>query len=73
MGKRADFPVMMTKTTATASCGPLCWAQAVIALVFIAEVPYAKPLQILTSFANVVTWDAQAGTWLPGVLEYASP
>jgi len=43
------------------------WSHALLALVFIAAVPYAKPLHMLTSFANVVTRDEKAGTRLPGV------
>ncbi|MGM0397459.1 MAG: heterodisulfide reductase-related iron-sulfur binding cluster [Halobacteriota archaeon] len=63
----------VSEAGATAAYGPLWWSHAVIALVFIAAVPYAKPLHMLTSFANVVTRDEQAGTRLPGVPEDASP
>ncbi len=43
------------------------WSHAIIAFVFIAWIPYAKPLHMLTSFANVVTRDDDAGRRLPGV------
>jgi len=43
------------------------WSHAIIALVFVASVPYAKPLHMLASFANVVTRDEKAGKRLPGV------
>ncbi|UWG46448.1 Membrane associated Fe-S oxidoreductase [Halanaeroarchaeum sp. HSR-CO] len=63
----------VSEAGATAAYGPLWWSHAVIALLFVAAVPYAKPLHMLTSFANVVTRDEQAGTRLPGVPEDASP
>jgi len=43
------------------------WSHALIALVFVASVPFAKPLHMLSSFANVVTRDERAGSRLPGV------
>ncbi|AFK17960.2 4Fe-4S dicluster domain-containing protein [Haloferax mediterranei ATCC 33500] len=43
------------------------WSHAILALAFVAAVPYAKPLHMLTSFANVVTADEKAGLRLPKV------
>ncbi|ELZ83928.1 iron-sulfur protein [Haloferax gibbonsii ATCC 33959] len=43
------------------------WSHALLALAFVAAVPYAKPLHMLTSFANIVTADEKAGTRLPKV------
>ena len=42
------------------------WSHALVALWWIAWVPYAKPFHMLSSFANVVTRDEKAGTRLPG-------
>ncbi len=49
------------------------WAHALVALVFIAAIPYAKPFHMLSSYANVVTRDEKAGKRLPGVPSDASP
>ena len=43
------------------------WSHALLAFLFIAAVPYAKPFHMLSSFANVVTRDEKAGARLPGV------
>ena len=43
------------------------WSHALLALGFVALVPYAKPFHMLSSFANVVTRDEKAGKRLPGV------
>ncbi|MFC6724390.1 heterodisulfide reductase-related iron-sulfur binding cluster [Halobium palmae] len=43
------------------------WSHALLALGFVALVPYAKPFHMLSSFANVVTHDEKAGKRLPGV------
>jgi Fe-S oxidoreductase len=43
------------------------WSHALLALGFVALVPYAKPFHMLSSFANVVTADRGAGRRLPGV------
>ncbi|MFB6183462.1 MAG: (Fe-S)-binding protein [Haloarculaceae archaeon] len=43
------------------------WAHALVALAFVAAIPYAKPFHILSSFANVVARDEKAGARLPGV------
>jgi len=49
------------------------WSHAIIALVFVAAVPYAKPFHMISSYANVVASDDEAGKRLPGVPEDASP
>ena len=43
------------------------WSHALLALGFVALIPYAKPFHMLSSFANVVTRDEKAGKRLPGV------
>ncbi|UWG51464.1 Membrane associated Fe-S oxidoreductase [Halalkaliarchaeum sp. AArc-CO] len=43
------------------------WTHAIVALAFIAWIPYGKPLHILSSFANVVAKDEKAGARLPNV------
>ncbi len=43
------------------------WSHTLLAFIFIAAVPYAKPFHMLSSFANVVTRDAKAGARLPGI------
>jgi Fe-S oxidoreductase/nitrate reductase gamma subunit len=42
------------------------WSHSLLALWFVAWIPYAKPFHMLSSFANVVTRDEKAGTRLPG-------
>ncbi|WP_276273493.1 4Fe-4S dicluster domain-containing protein [Haloarcula litorea] len=49
------------------------WSHALVALWFVAWVPYAKPFHMLSSFANLVARDEDAGVRLPGVPEDASP
>jgi len=49
------------------------WSHALLALGFVAWVPYAKPFHIISSFANVVTRDEKAGVRLPGVPSDANP
>jgi Fe-S oxidoreductase len=49
------------------------WSHALLALAFVAAIPYAKPFHMLSSFANVVTRDEKAGKRLPGVPDDASP
>ncbi|NHN46121.1 4Fe-4S dicluster domain-containing protein [Halostella sp. JP-L12] len=49
------------------------WSHAVLALAFVASVPYAKPFHMISSYANVVTRDEKAGKRLPGVPDDASP
>ncbi|MFB6163728.1 MAG: heterodisulfide reductase-related iron-sulfur binding cluster [Haloarculaceae archaeon] len=43
------------------------WSHALLAFAFIASIPYAKPFHMISSFANVVTRDEQAGKRLPGI------
>ncbi|SFS36318.1 heterodisulfide reductase-related iron-sulfur binding cluster [Halostagnicola kamekurae] len=43
------------------------WSHSLLALGFIAWIPYAKPFHMLSSFANVITRDEKAGARLPGV------
>ncbi|MEF8852608.1 MAG: heterodisulfide reductase-related iron-sulfur binding cluster, partial [Haloarculaceae archaeon] len=43
------------------------WAHALLAFVFIAAIPLGKPFHMLSSFANVVTRDEDAGKRLPGM------
>ncbi|NKE36934.1 4Fe-4S dicluster domain-containing protein [Natronococcus sp. JC468] len=43
------------------------WSHSLLALFFIAWIPYAKPFHMLSSFANVVTRDENAGKRLPNV------
>jgi Fe-S oxidoreductase len=49
------------------------WVHAIVALAFVASIPYAKPFHMISSFANVVARDEKAGVRLPGVPEDASP
>ncbi|MFC6615253.1 (Fe-S)-binding protein [Halopenitus salinus] len=43
------------------------WHHALLALAFVAWIPYAKPFHMLSSFANVVVRDEDAGARLPNV------
>ncbi|THE65777.1 4Fe-4S dicluster domain-containing protein [Salinadaptatus halalkaliphilus] len=43
------------------------WKHSLLAFFFIAWIPYAKPFHMLSSFANVVTRDENAGARLPNV------
>jgi len=49
------------------------WSHAILALVFVAAIPYAKPFHMLSSFANTVAHDEKAGTRLPRVPEDLEP
>ncbi|MCO8265414.1 heterodisulfide reductase-related iron-sulfur binding cluster [Haloferax sp. AB510] len=49
------------------------WSHAIIALGFVAYIPYAKPFHMISSYANLVTADEKAGKRLPGVPADASP
>ncbi|RDI71653.1 heterodisulfide reductase-related iron-sulfur binding cluster [Halopelagius longus] len=49
------------------------WSHALVALGFVAFLPYAKPFHMISSFANVVARDEKAGKRLPGVPEDAAP
>jgi Fe-S oxidoreductase len=63
----------VTPGLATAIYPVVWWSHALLALAFVAWIPYAKPLHMLTAFANVVTRDEQAGVRLPGVPADAAP
>ncbi|MCU4741239.1 (Fe-S)-binding protein [Natronoglomus mannanivorans] len=43
------------------------WSHALVALAFVAWIPYAKPFHMLSSFANVVTRDENSARRLPGI------
>jgi len=57
----------LTSEVATDIYPVFWWSHTLVALWFIAWIPYAKPFHMLSSFANVVTRDPKAGTRLPGV------
>jgi len=57
----------MTPATAETLYWWTWWHHSLLALAFIAWIPYAKPFHMLSSFANVVTRDDRAGARLPGV------
>jgi len=57
----------MTESMATAVYPLTWWSHAVLALLFVAAIPYAKPFHMISSYANVVTRDEKAGKRLPGV------
>ncbi|WP_255151197.1 heterodisulfide reductase-related iron-sulfur binding cluster [Halorarius halobius] len=57
----------LTPEAATALYPLAWWSHALLAFVFIAAIPYAKPFHMISSFANVVTRDEKAGQRLPGV------
>jgi len=55
-------------TSAAATVYPFAWwSHALLAFLFIAVIPYAKPFHMISSFANVVTRDEKAGARLPGI------
>jgi Fe-S oxidoreductase/nitrate reductase gamma subunit len=59
--------VGMTPGMAEAAYPVMWWSHALLAFVFIAAIPYAKPFHMISSFANVVTADEKAGKRLPGI------
>ncbi|GGL47539.1 heterodisulfide reductase-related iron-sulfur binding cluster [Halocalculus aciditolerans] len=63
----------VTPDLAAAAYPVVWWSHALLALGFVAMIPYAKPLHMLTSYANIVTRDENAGARLPRVPEDASP
>ncbi|WP_137284122.1 heterodisulfide reductase-related iron-sulfur binding cluster [Halorussus salinisoli] len=63
----------VTPEMATAAYPVVWWSHAILALAFVAAIPYAKPFHMISSFANVVTRDEKAGKRLPGVPDDASP
>jgi len=63
----------VSSAQATAAYPVVWWSHALLALVFIAAIPLAKPFHMLSSFANVVVSDDLAGVRLPRVPEDADP
>jgi Fe-S oxidoreductase len=57
----------LTASGAKAVYPMVWWSHSLLALWFVAWIPYAKPFHMLSSFANVVTRDKKAGVRLPGV------
>jgi Fe-S oxidoreductase/nitrate reductase gamma subunit len=57
----------MNPGLAAASYPAVWWSHSLLALFFVAYIPYAKPFHMISSFANVVTRDEKAGVRLPGV------
>ncbi|AHG04973.1 Fe-S oxidoreductase [Halobacterium sp. DL1] len=58
---------------AAAAYPAVWWSHALLALAFVATVPYAKPFHMISSYANLVARDEDAGRRLPRVPEDASP
>ncbi|WP_135829883.1 (Fe-S)-binding protein [Halorussus halobius] len=63
----------VTPGMAEAAYPVVWWSHSLLALAFVATIPYAKPFHMISSFANVVTRDEKAGKRLPGVPDDASP
>lgn len=57
----------LTPAGAEAIYGVVWWSHSLLAFAFIAWIPYAKPFHMISSFANVVARDEQAGARLPNV------
>ncbi|AZH25972.1 (Fe-S)-binding protein [Haloplanus aerogenes] len=57
----------MSESTAEAVYPVVWWSHSLLALAFVAAVPYGKPFHMLSSYANVVTRDEKAGVRLPGI------
>ncbi|GAB6879315.1 heterodisulfide reductase-related iron-sulfur binding cluster [Halorubrum gandharaense] len=57
----------LTQAGAEAAYGVIWWHHSLLAFAFIAWIPYAKPFHMISSFANVVARDEQAGARLPNV------
>ncbi|GAB7091968.1 heterodisulfide reductase-related iron-sulfur binding cluster [Halorubrum luteum] len=57
----------LTQGGAEAAYGVIWWHHSLLAFAFIAWIPYAKPFHMISSFANVVARDEQAGSRLPNV------
>ncbi|GAB3414604.1 heterodisulfide reductase-related iron-sulfur binding cluster [Haloparvum alkalitolerans] len=57
----------LTAAGAEAVYPAVWWSHALLALGFVAWVPYAKPFHMISSFANVVARDEDAGARLPNV------
>jgi Fe-S oxidoreductase len=63
----------MTPEMAAGAYPFVWWSHSLVALWFVAWIPYAKPFHMLSSFANLVARDEKAGVRLPGVPSDASP
>jgi len=50
---------------AAAAYPAVWWSHALLALAFVATVPYAKPFHMISSYANLVARDEDAGRRLP--------
>ena len=59
--------VGMTPAMAEATYPIVWWSHSILAFAFIAAIPLGKPFHMLSSFANVVASDDDAGSRLPGV------
>jgi Fe-S oxidoreductase/nitrate reductase gamma subunit len=65
--------VGMNADLAAAIYPAVWWSHSLLALAFVAAVPYAKPFHMISSYANLVARDEDAGRRLPRVPEDASP
>ncbi|NLV13098.1 (Fe-S)-binding protein [Haloarcula argentinensis] len=63
----------MTPEMAAGAYPFVWWSHSLVALWFVAWIPYAKPFHMLSSFANLIARDEKAGVRLPGVPSDASP
>jgi len=57
----------VTPEMATAAYPVVWWSHSLLALWFVAWIPYGKPFHMLSSAANILTHDEDAGRRLPGV------
>ncbi len=57
----------LTQAGAETLYGVIWWHHSLLALAFVAWIPYAKPFHMIASFANVVVRDDRAGARLPTV------
>src|SRR6056297_1078675 len=62
----------VTASGAAAAYPVVWWSHSLLALAFIATVPHAKPFHMISSYANLVARDEDAGRRLPRVPEDAS-
>ncbi|MFB6087239.1 MAG: (Fe-S)-binding protein [Haloarculaceae archaeon] len=65
--------VGLTPESATAAYPVVWWAHSLLALWFVAWIPSGKPFHMLSSVANLLLVDEDAGRRLPGVPSEASP
>ncbi|GGO03340.1 (Fe-S)-binding protein [Haloarcula pellucida] len=63
----------MTPEMAAGAYPFVWWSHSLVALWFVAWIPYAKPFHMLSSFGNLVARDEKAGVRLPGVPADAAP